>query len=98
MSDNQLVQNAKLNLAKQMDRDNIPVTEKTMWTKTQDQNQSKPPKPSRQISHHSDWSNSEDGKDDQTRTKPIDVPHPQPKTSQHLQPSTSFASDSTPLR
>ena len=67
----QFVQNAKLKLAKQMDRDNTPVTEKTTQTKTPDPNHSRPPKPSRQISHHSDWSNLEDGKDDQARAKPI---------------------------
>ena len=50
---------------------NTPVTEKTMLTKTTDPNHSRPPKPSKQISHHSDWSNSEDGKDDQARAKPI---------------------------
>ena len=67
----QFVQNAKLKLAKQMDRDNTPVTEKTTCTKTSDSNCSRPPKPSRQTSHHSDWSNSEGGKDDQARAKPI---------------------------
>ena len=81
-----------------MDRDNTPVTEKTRQTKTQDPNHSSPSKPSRQISHHSDWSNSEDGKDDQARTKPIDIQDPQPNTSHDLQPSTSFASDHPLLR
>ena len=90
MSDNQFVQNAKLKLAKQMDKDNTPVTEKTMETETQDPYQSRPPKPSRQLSHHSDWSDSEDGKDDQARAKPIGI--------QDLQPSSSFTSDTTPLR
>ena len=98
MSENQFVQNTKLKLAKQPYRYNTPVTEKTMWTKIQDPNPSRPSKPSRQISHHSDWNNSEDGKDDQTRAKPIVVEDPQPNTSQDLQPSTSFASDPTPLR
>ena len=64
MSDNQFFQNPKLKLAKQMDRDNTPVTEKTTLTETQDPNPSRCPKPSRQISHHSDWSDAEDGKDD----------------------------------
>ena len=90
MSDNQFVQNEKLKLAKQIDRDNTPVTEKTMPTETQGPNPSRPPKPSRQISHHSDWSDSEGGKDDQARAKPIDIQDPQP--------STSFASDTAPLR
>ena len=85
MSDNQFVQNTKL--AKQIGY-NTPVTEKTMQTETQDPNPSRPPKPSRQIYHHSDWGNSEDRKDDQARAKPIDVQDPQP--------STSFASDTTP--
>ena len=99
MSDNQFVQNAKLKLAKQTDRDNTPVTEKTMWTKTQYPNQSRPPKPSRKIP--SDLSNSEDGKDDQARAKPIYIQDSQHSTSQDPQPSTSFAShtnDTTPLR
>ena len=67
MSDNQFIQNAKLKMAKQMDRDNIPVTERTMGT--QDPKQSRPPKPNMKIP--SDWSNSEDGKDDQARAKPV---------------------------
>ena len=99
MSDNQFVQNAKLKLAKQMDRDNTPVTEKTIQTKTQDPNQSRPPRPSREML--SDWSDSEDGKDDQATAKRIDIQDPQPNTSQDAQPSTSFAShtnDTTPLR
>ena len=82
-----------------MDRDNTPVTEKTMWTNTQDPNQSRSPKPSRKIP--SDWSDSEDGKDDQARAKPINVQYSQPSTLQDPQPSTSFAShtnDTTPLR
>ena len=98
MSDNQFVQNTKLKLTKQMGKDNTLVTEKTTQTKTQDPNPSRAPKPSRHISYHSDWSDSEDGKDDQARAKPFDVPHPQPNTSQDPQPSTSFTNDTTPLR
>ena len=51
--------------------DNTPVTEKTMQTKMPDPNHSRHPKPRRQISHHSDVSNSKDGEDDQARVKPI---------------------------
>ena len=98
MSDNHFVQNAKLKLAKQTDRDNTPVTEKTMWTETRGPNPSRTPKPSRQISHHSDWSDSAHGKDDQARAKQIDIQDPQPNTSQDLQPSTSLANDTIPLR
>ena len=90
MSDNQFFHDTKLKLAKQTDRDNTPVTEKTMWTEMQGPNPSRPPKPSRQISHHSDWSDLEDRKDDQARAKPNEVQDPQP--------STSFASVTTPLR
>ena len=92
MSENQFVQDTKLKIAKEMDRDNTPLTERTM--ETQNPKQSRPSTPSRQISHHSDWSDSEDGKDDQARAKPLG-------TQEDLQPSTSFtscASDATPLR
>ena len=54
-----------------MDRDNTPVTERTM--ETQNLKQSRPSSPSRQISNHSDWSDSEDGKDDQARAKSLDT-------------------------
>ena len=80
MTDNQFVQNAKLKLAKQVDKDNTLVTEKTTWIQTQNPSPYRPSKQSRQISHHSDWSDSVDGKDDQARAKPINVPHPQPNT------------------
>ena len=98
MSDNQFFQIAKLKLAKQADKDNTPVTEKTTQIETQNPSPSRPPKPSRQISHPSDWSDSEDGKDGQARAKLINVPHSQPNTLQDLQPSTSYANDTTPLR
>ena len=77
MSDNQFIQNAKLKMTKQTDRDNIPVTERTKGT--QDWNQFRPPKPDRKIP--SDWSDSEDGKDDQAEAKPIDIQDPQSSTS-----------------
>ena len=44
----------------------------------------------RKIHQKSDWSDSEDGKDNQARSNPIDVQDPQP--------STSYARDSVPLR
>ena len=59
MSESQIIQDAKLKIAKDMDTDNTPVTE--MSTETQNPKQSRPSTPSRQISHHSDWSNLEDG-------------------------------------
>ena len=71
MSESQFIQEAKLKIAKEMNKDNTPVTERT--TETQNPKQSRPSSPSRQISHHSDWSNSEDGKDDQARVKPLDT-------------------------
>ena len=92
MSENQFIQEAKSKIAKEMDRDSTPVTERTM--ETQSLKQSRPSSPSRQISHHLDWSNSEDRKDDQARAKPLD-------TQDDPQPSTSFAShdsNATPFR
>ena len=71
ISESQLVQEAKLKIAKDMDRDNTPVTEMTM--ETQNPKQSRSSSPSRQISHHSDRGDSEDGKDDQARAKPLDT-------------------------
>ena len=69
-----------------------------MLTETQNPNPSRPPKPSRQISHHSDWSDSEDGNDEQARAKPISILHPQPNILQDIQSSTSYTNDTTPLR
>ena len=60
-------------------QDNIPRTVRNM--EHQAQKESRPPKPSRKIDHHSDWSDSEDGKDDQARAKPVDIQDPQPSTS-----------------
>ena len=43
-----------------------------------------PPKPCRKINQKSDWSDSEDGKDNQARNNPVDmIPthDPQPSTS-----------------
>ena len=57
---------------------------------TQDPKQSRPTKPSRKMHHNSDWSDSEDGKDDQARAKPLDI--------KDQQPSTSYTSESIPLR
>ena len=91
MSESQFVQDAKLKIAKETDRDNTPVTERT--TETQNPKQSRPSAPSRQISHHSDWRDLEDGKDDQARAKPFDTQEdPQPSTS-----FASYASDAMPL-
>ena len=52
--------------------------------------ESRPPKPSRNVDYHSDWSNLEDGKDDQARAKPVDIKDPQP--------SVSYANESASLR
>ena len=70
MSDSELIQDAKAWTAKQMDN----VTE----------TQERPPKPDRRTPIPSDWSNSDDGKDDQARA-PIAKTIPQDP-----QPSTSF--------
>ena len=86
MSDNQ---DTELKMTKEMDGDNIPLTERTM--ETQDPKQSRPPKPYRKVP--SDWSDSEDGKDDQARAKPLDTQDPQPSTS-----FASHTSDAIPLR
>ena len=52
--------------------------------------QPKPQETYRKIHHNSDWSDSDDGKDDQVRAKAIDIQDPQPRTS--------YASKSAPLR
>ena len=41
----------------------------------------------------SDWTDSQDGKDDQARAKPLDTQDPQPSTS-----FAFYTSDATPLR
>ena len=51
--------------------------------------QPKSQKTCRKIDHNSDWSDIDDGKDDQARGNPIDI--------QDSQPSTSYARDSAPL-
>ena len=45
----------------------------------QAQKESRPPKPSRNVDYHSDWSDLEDMKDDQARAKPVDIKDPQPQ-------------------
>ena len=42
--------------------------------------ESRPPKPSRNVDYHSDWSNLEDVKYDQARSKLVDIQHPEPST------------------
>ena len=91
LSDSQFVQDSKLKIttkSKEITQDNIPITVRNMENETP--KQPRPPKPSRKIDHHSDCSDSEDGKDDQARVKPIDIQDPQP--------STSYANESAPLR
>ena len=71
--------------SKETSNDNIPTTVRNM--KGPAPKQPKPQKPCRKIDHKSDWSSSEDGKDDQARSNPID-----PKLR------TSYAKDSAPLK
>ena len=73
-------------MVRETEKDNIPIRD----VEIQNSDQSRLPTPSRQIFHHSEWSDSEDGKDDQPRAKPIDT---QPSTS-----FASYASEATPLR
>ena len=71
--------------SKETIKDNIPTTVRNM--EDPGPKQPKPKKPCMKIDHKSDWSDSEHGKDDQARGNPTD-----------LQPSTSYAKDSAPLR
>ena len=74
--------------AKQTTQNNILRTVRNKDMK--DHKQSRHPKPTRKILSNLDWSDSEDGIDDQTRAKPFDIQNPQP--------STSYMSESAPLR
>ena len=88
LSDHQFIQDSKLKMtttSKESTQDSIPLTVRNM--EMQDPKQSRPPKLIRKVNHNSDWSDSED---DQARSKPIDIQDPQP--------STSYASESGPLR
>ena len=69
-------------------QDNIPKT--VMNMEHQAPKESRHPKPSREMDHHSDWSDSEDGKDDQARDKLVDIQDPQL--------STSYTNESAALR
>ena len=62
-------------MAKEAEKDNIPIRNMEM----QDPKQSRLPKSDRKIP--SDWSDSDEGKDDQARAKPLDIQDPQPGTS-----------------
>ena len=62
--------------------DNAPIND------TQD----RPPKPSRRPSYHSDWSDSDNDKDNQARAPITSTPEKNP------QPSTSYAREDAPLR
>ena len=77
--------------SKETINDNIPLTVRNM--ETQDPKQPRLPKPCRKINKKSDWSDSEDEKDDQARSNPIDI-----TSMQDPQPRTSYARDSDPLR
>ena len=90
-SDEDFVQDAKLvrtTNSKETVKDNIPKTVRSMEEPAP--KQPKPQETHRNIHHNSDWSDSEGGKDDQARAKPIDMQDPQP--------STSYASELAPLR
>ena len=69
-------------------QNNTPVTVRNM--EMQDPKQSRAQKPTRNVPYNSDWSDSEDGKDDQIRANPLDIQNPQP--------STSYTSESAPVR
>ena len=91
LSDNQFIQESNLKMSakfKETINHNKPLTVRNM--EVQAPKQPRSPKPCRKINHKSDWSESEDGKDDQARNNPIDVQDPQP--------STSYARDSAQLR
>ena len=89
MLDSQYVQEQKMKMAaKETTQNNVPRTVRNK--DMQDHKQSRPPKPTRKIPCNSDWSDTEDGKDDQARSKPFDIEGPQP--------STSYVSESAPLR
>ena len=87
MLDSQYVQEQKMKMAaKETTQNNISMTVKSK--DMQDPKQSRPPKPTGKIPCNSEWSDSEDGKDDQARAKPFDIQNPQP--------STSYTSESAP--
>ena len=89
MLDSQFVQEQKMKIApKEITQNNIPRTVRNK--DMQDPKQCTPPKPSRKIPCNSDWSDSEDGNDDQARAKPFDIQNPQP--------STFYVSEYAPLR
>ena len=76
--------------SKETVNDNIPLTVRNM--EAQALKWPRPPKTCRKIDKQSDWSDSEDGKDDQARNDPTDI-----SPTQDPQPSTSYASESAPL-
>ena len=91
LSDSQFIQESNLKMttnSKDTVNDNIPLTVRNM--EDQIPKQHKPQKPCRKLDHKSDWSNSDDGKDDQARSNPIDILDPQP--------NISYARVSAPLR
>ena len=67
-------------MAREAEKCDIPIKNREM----QDPKQSRPPTPHRKIP--SDWSDSDEGKDDQARAKPLDVQDPQPSTSSANEP------------
>ena len=72
---NDLIQDTKLRMAREAGKDNIPLRN----METQDPDQSRPQKPDGKIP--SDWSDSDEGKDDQASAKPLDIQEPQSSTS-----------------
>ena len=84
LSNSQFIHDAKLKMAIETAQYNVPVTLRNI--ETQDHKQSRPQKPNRKIPHNSDCSDSDDGKVDQARAKPLDI--------QDLQPSTCSVNES----
>ena len=77
--------------SKETDNDNIPLTARNM--EVQAPKHPRPPKACREIKSEIRWSDSEEGKDNQARSNPIDIP-----SIQDPQPGTSYARDSAPFR
>ena len=70
--------NSTENTQNNISQANISKTVKDM--EQQAPKESRPPKPSRNVDYHLHWSDLEDMKDDQARTKPVDIQDPQPST------------------
>ena len=80
LSDIRVIQDAQAKHMEQIDN--------ALMNDTQD----RPPKPSRKMSYHSDWSDSDNKKDNQARAPITNTP------KNDSQPSTSYAREDTLLR